>query len=117
MYHKKNHQSMAGHGDMCHCCMCACGMGHMHGHFGFWVVKLLVALVVLLFVFWLGVKVGEVKSFVGIGRFGTRSNMMYYGNGTFYDNGSYGTPGSPVIVPQGGMMRTQTYIASSTPAK
>ncbi len=106
----KKEQSM-GHGDMCNCGWCM--HNHMHGHFGFWIVKLLVALVVLLFVFWLGVKVGEVKSFVGMGRYTTRSNMMYYGG--------YGTPGAPVMLQQGtvpgGIMRTQTNIATGTPVK
>ena len=66
------------HGEMCNCGMCYAGMGHMHGHFGFWIAKILVALVVLLFVFWLGVKVGEVKSFIEAGHYPmTRTNMMY----------------------------------------
>lgn len=93
--------------DMCNCGMCSTGMGHMHHHFGFWVVKLLVALVALLFVFWLGVKVGEVKSFMGgYGRIGGR-NMMYL---------QQGMPGwqTTTIVPQS-MMTTGK--ATTTPVK
>jgi hypothetical protein len=98
--------------EQCNCGMCACGMGHMHGHFGFWVAKILVALVVLLFVFWLGVKVGEVKSFMEAGRYPMRANMMYYGGGTSLVSPAHPispiNPGGPII----------NYMApTSTPAK
>ncbi len=43
--------------------------GHMHGRFGFgfWIAKLLFMVAMLLFVFWLGVKIGEIKSFYHYG--------------------------------------------------
>jgi hypothetical protein len=110
----KKDPSMMGHGDMCHCGMCCAGMGHMHGHFGFWIVKLLVALVVLLFVFWLGVKVGEVKTYMEAGRYPMRANMMYYSNG---GGTSLVSPAHPItpINPGGPIITVPT--TTGTPAK
>ncbi len=99
---KKDH--MMNHNDMC--CCGTCSTGHMHGHFGFWIVKLLVALVALLFVFWLGVKVGEVKTFMGEGRYGTGRNMMYLQQ-------SDSPFGQTMTVPGNAMM----FQATSTPVK
>jgi len=75
------------HGHYCNSLWCS---EHFHGSrfgFGFFLIRLLFALVVVLVVFWLGVKVGEVKTF-------TRSG---YGNRTMYYQGmgKMGTPFPP----------------------
>jgi hypothetical protein len=72
------------------------GHDHMHGHCA-WnkhrVLRIVLLLGMLLFVFWLGVKVGEFRGEFGYGRmmngygdYGYRSGMMRGGN-TYYGQG------------------------------
>jgi hypothetical protein len=74
-----DHGSM--HGGMC----CCCGRG---GRFS--ILRIVIGLLLLIFVFWFGVKVGEVKVLFG-GGYGGRSMMMRSGYG------GYVNPGGPMI--------------------
>ena len=73
-----DHGSM--HGGMCCCC---------HGGGRFSILRIVIGVLLLIFVFWFGVKVGEVKSLF-YGGYQGRSMMMRYG----YENmgGGYGVP-------------------------
>jgi len=97
-----------------HGCMCWRHTG-MHGSygFGFWILRLVFGLAVLLVVFWLGVKIGEVKTYM-------RQDGFYGGNyfrmnmtGSPYERqGRYIMP-QPMMVPITGT--TQPAPATSTP--
>lgn len=53
----------------------------------FWLLRVLIGLIVLIIVFWLGVKVGEFHSF---GRFGLMGHRGFYGG--MMGRGYYGYP-------------------------
>ncbi len=55
---------------------CDCGMHHGYmGHYG---MRWVLGIIILLMVFWLGMKLGEFKGFIeAIYGFGSHGNMMY----------------------------------------
>ena len=65
---KKNSQEGGDkmcNGKMCtggNTCMCGCGCGWVKGHRVF---RIVLAVVILMVVFWIGVKVGEIKAIIG----------------------------------------------------
>lgn len=107
---RKNGQSMDEKGYLCTCCShfgCAHGTcGAWHGHwFGGAIIRIVLALLITAFVFWLGVKVGEVKSelYGGYGDNGYGGYMMYrtpYGYGGMMS--PYGAYPAPVAQQQSG---------------
>ena len=76
-----DHGSM--HGGMC----CCCGRG---GRFS--ILRVVIGVLLLIFVFWFGVKVGEVRSFF-YGAGPNRVMMMHYG----YGGGGYPVPTSGAV--------------------
>ncbi len=80
MENNKTNQSQAGINEGCKCWMhggtCCCGYGCGYGfgwgwhgahHIGFMILRCLLAIVILVAVFWLGVKIGELKGAYGYG--------------------------------------------------
>ena len=92
---------------------CGCGYGHMHIHRHFW-LRLILALIVAVIVFYVGVKVGEMKNLVSGHGIGYHRNSGYMMQGRGYSpmyggmmqrGTSYGTSGSsgaPTIAPTSG---------------
>lgn len=79
-------------------------MGHRHS-----IVRILIALLVTFFIFWLGVKVGETGSgFYGMGGWGRHGG--YYGGSMMYR----GYPPGYYGVPMMGYYPTATSTASGT---
>ncbi len=76
------------------------GHNFHRGGLGFWIAKVLFFLAALLFMFWLGVKMGEIKSFYHGGP--QRGNFLYFqkqipdGQGMMYNT-------------QGGVMNSPSY--------
>ncbi len=81
------------------CPECGHGHGHMHGHMwchhchhGFRFVRLIIGFLILVFVFWAGFKLGELKSLMFYGADGARSLpggyvMMWHGGQSGLENG------------------------------
>lgn len=106
---------MSGHPEGCRCWMCQGGMmgcrGGSCGHHGHWLLRLIIAIAVITFVFALGVKLGELKatfgSYGGYRSGGWGYPMMMQGG----YNGGYGCvmlrsgtltqPAPSQVVPQG----------------
>jgi|GEM_PF-1282679 hypothetical protein len=95
---------MCGHG------MCHCGCGHRH----FW-LRWLLGLIILLVVFWLGVKVGEFKGAFGRG-FGRNGSYIMRSFRTPMRAYPMGTPSGMMQGGNGHSMMTQP-TATSTTAK
>lgn len=91
-----DHGSM--HGGMCCCC---------HGGGRFSILRVVIGVLLLIFVFWFGVKVGEVKSLFGGGYQG-RYMMIHYG----YGGGGYPVPVNEGV-PPGGPASGATTTANS----
>lgn len=90
-------------------CTCGCGCGWVSGHRMF---RVLLGVIVVLVIFWLGVKVGEYKMIMReYGDYGSRggySDMYYQGGRMMNSNGAYYVTG-PASNPPGS--------ATSTPAQ
>ena len=89
-------ENQMGQPNSCNCSMCM----HKHGHGNFF-LRLLLGLIILLFVFWLGMQIGEFKgSFEGgYGSGYGMHNVMYYRTGglPMMQNGSGLMGSQPVI--------------------
>ncbi len=99
-----NKDNQSGHPEGCKCfaCHCGrCGCGHWGGGFSW--LRILLAVIILVFVFGVGFKLGELKS--SFERYGSRSG--YHMMGAPYYTGS----------PAPGMMGWRYYngVVSSTP--
>lgn len=100
-------------GNMGHLHCGHCGMCGMHGHHRHGLLKMLLGLLIIVVVFFIGVKVGEFKTefrggFGGYGRHGMmnyQQPMMYRFNSATGGNVFYGQPG------------TMMQQATTTPAK
>ena len=88
-------------------CGCGCG-GYGHHWMGGRILRVVIALLVALFIFWVGVKVGELRSELG-GFGGHRGYYMMGGYGAS-SAGGYAVPqnGLMRLVPQGGTAPTST---------
>ena len=104
MEEMKNNGQDGTKGGMCgKACACGCGCGWAHGHRAFRVV---LAIVIALIVFWIGVKVGEVGSALRVhSSYGVRG-----GYSNIYNPGGRMMPGG-VAVPVNGT------ATSSAPAQ
>ena len=87
---------------------CSCGYGHGFGHVGHKALRIILALVIVLIVFWLGIVVGSHHSFSRRGFYGQRQIMRGYPTQRMTPLGQ----GTGTTLP-GGMMRGQ---ATTTPA-
>lgn len=112
----KDNMQLPGHPEGCRCFGC-CGAGfgmgmHRYG-LGFMVLRLLLGLLILLIVFWLGVKIGEFKGMVGYG-YDSGMHHRYMIRG-YYD-GYYGYPGYPGMMQQAPLnQNVPTTVAPATP--
>ena len=97
------------HGEDCECSSCSgntckgghcCAGGHSH------LVRVLIKIAILVIIFWVGVKIGEFKSYME-GRYYGGTRMMW---GLNADDGS----GNGYYVGPGGMMRGWTTTAPAT---
>lgn len=89
----------------CKNCGAGCNCGRMHGYCGHPLLRILLALVILTFVFVAGIKLGELKAELGMGY--EHHYMMESGYGDMRRMGE-GQPLMPVVVP---------VTATATPAK
>ncbi len=106
-----------GGGKTCSCsegCTCSCGCGWQRGHRMF---RVIIGLIILALVFWVGVKIGELKTLVmrsgwGYGGYYGHTMMMGYpgGYGGYgYDGYGYGGNAAPAQAPAQG-------VGTSSPA-
>lgn len=77
--------------DHCHMGMCGCGGWHRRCMMGHWVLRAIVGIVILTFVFWAGIRLGELKSALynsdfGYGMMGGRSAVSNMMGDRFYRN-------------------------------
>jgi len=85
------------------------GYGCFQHHWSYHILRWFLGIVIIVFVFWFGIKVGEIKSALETGRSSGSHQMMRYGRPMMYGNGgnyagNYGmmnrTPaGSPTMRP------------------
>lgn len=96
----KEIQTDSGTCNGCKNCGMGCNCGGMHGYHGHPVLRVLLALVVLTFVFAAGIKLGELKAELGLG-YEHHDMMMERGGNYMYSEG-----GSmmPVVIPGGPMI-------------
>jgi hypothetical protein len=107
---KKEDQQPKVYGSNCNCLWCAGSSHHRFGP-GLFLMSILVGLLAFLVVFWLGVKVGEVKTYM---RYGQERGPVFYGQ-----TGRMGMPFMqsgmttvPKIIPS-----PMQYQATTTPNK
>ncbi len=97
-------QKPQGHPEGCRCFQCRCGTdckcGHgWHGHRHF-LLRFLVGIIILVIVFAVGVKLGELKSSFGHGHYSGGRHYMMQPYGTmpqFYYYGGYGQAYPPMM--------------------
>jgi hypothetical protein len=98
----------------CRSCGAGCTCGGMHGYHGHPVLRIILALVILTFVFMAGMKLGELKAELGLG-YERHGMMMERSNNYMYGEGNM----MPVVIPGGPMIpapapTTKTKIAPTT---
>lgn len=81
-------------------CRCGGGMwpkggyGCFQHHWSYHILRWFLGIVIIVFVFWFGIKVGEIKSVLETGRGAGSHQMMRYGRPMMYGNGgNYGMMG------------------------
>jgi hypothetical protein len=104
---KNNNAQESMKGEACgKTCTCGCGCGWARGHRAF---RIILALVIALVVFWIGVKVGEVKMALQ-----ANSGREFRGS---YSN-TYYNPGGPMMRVNGGVtVPVNGTTTSSAPAQ
>lgn len=101
-----------GHPEGCRCWMCSGRQGAWgcHGGHGHWLLRLIIIVAVISFVFALGVKLGELKGRFGYGY----RHHGFYGGYPMMMQGGYYSGGYGGTMPWSGMMKA---YQSSTPTQ
>lgn len=94
----------------CHGCKCAaggangcgCGCGHWHGRHGFFILRIVIAIIVVVAAFWIGMRLGELRAaYYGAG----------YGRGHQMMGGYYGRAGGAPMMPYYGAPAATSTLA------
>ena len=114
MDEQKKQEYLAG----CQCFMCRgkmlCGKWHWHG---FLLLKLLVGIIILIVIFAVGVKIGELKSVFGHGRYGHRGYYDMMSPRGVMPPYYYGQQAYPPMMQRQGLNSTTTNPIAPTAPK